>query len=734
MPRTFSGVLAYKEQQVHLSRPGASTERAWLHLVSDNYFDVLGAKPYLGRLLIPGEGKVVAADPIIVLTYDCWRARFASDPRALGQTVKVNGHPLTVVGVTEPGFYGAAYGTSLSGFVPASMYPLLTPEGGIYFSRGSSAFFMMGRMKPGVHVEQARAAATAAIQRLIEKYPDTHVPVQILVRRENMSRPSPYVATFAPMIASALMSLALLVLVVAAANIANLLYARAAGREQELAIRGALGASRWRLIQQLVIESILLAQGAALIGIPVALAIGPRISQLITPSQFAPSADTGWDWRTPAFTFAISLIFGILAGLAPALRASRPQIQPLLKEGPASAGKSTHRLRSVMVIGQVAAACVVIIGAGLAVRSLHQLSRIDLGIRTEGLFLASFDLDMQRYDQQSGLRFQESLLRALRALPGVQSASLATHAPFDTEADTRGDVSAEGAPRKDNTQFDFNVVDMVEPEFLNTAGIPLLAGRQFRASDDATAPRVAIINRTLAERLWPGADALGKRLIINQSGQPITVVGIVPATPFYSVTDRGRTLLLEPIAQDYSGKATLIVHSAADPRQLGAEIQRIVRQLDPDLPLNDLRTMDQQLSSSPNAFAPIRMGVVITAVQSGIALLLSALGIFGLASFAVAQRTREIGVRIAFGARRADIFRMVMRNGLQMTAIGLSIGTILSLALNRALAGLLYGVQLFDLSVFAGAILFIAGIMMLACWLPARRAASLAPMDALHCG
>jgi putative ABC transport system permease protein len=732
MARTFSGLIAYKEQGIHLSRTGASTERAWVHLISDNYFDMLGAKPYLGRLLLPGEGKVPNADPIIVLTYDCWRARFGADPRAIGQTVKVNGHPLIVVGVTEPGFYGADYGTALSGFVPASMYPLLAPEGGIFFDRGDTAFFMMGRMQQGVRIEQARATATAAIQRLFKEHPDTHVPVQILVRRENMSRPSPYVAAYAPMIASALMTLALLVLVVATANIANLLYARATGREQELAIRGALGASRWRLIRQLTVESVLLALGAGLAGTAVALELKPYLG--MTPTGFAPGANTGWDWRIPVFTIAISLLFGIGAGLAPALRASRFRIEPLLKDGSPSAGQSKHPLRSLMVVGQVAAACVVIVCAGLTLRSLHKLSRIDLGLRTEGIFHASFDLDMQHYSQQDGRKFQESLLRAVRALPGVQSASLAEHAPFDTEVSTRGDVSGEGAPRKDNSQFDFNVVDIVDSDFLNTAGIPLLEGRQFSQSDNTAAPRVVIINRTLAERLWPGADAIGKRLVINQNHRPIQVVGVTPGTPFYSVTDRARTLLFLPIAQNYVGKVTLIVHSMADPKQVGPEIQRIVRQLAPDLPLNDLRTMDQQLSSSPNAFAPMRMGAVITGAQSAVALLLAALGIFGLASFAVAQRTREIGVRIAFGARRTDVYRMVMLHGIRLTAIGLGIGTLLSLALSRALAGLLYGVRSFDLPVFASAMLFITAIMTLACWIPARRAACIEPMQALRNG
>ncbi|MGA2571595.1 MAG: ABC transporter permease [Terracidiphilus sp.] len=732
MARAFSGLIAYKEQGVHLSRTGASTERAWVHLISDNYFDVLGAKPYLGRLLLPGEGKLPSADPIIVLTYDCWRTRFGADPSAIGQTVKVNGHPLTVVGVTEPGFYGAEYGTALGGFVPASMYPLLAPEGGIYFGRGDTAFFMMGRMRQGVRIEQSRATATAAIQQLFKQHPDNHVPVQILVRRENMSRPSPYVAAYAPMIVSALMTLALLVLVVATANIANLLYVRAAGREQELAIRGALGASRWRLIRQLTVESGLLALGAGLAGTAAGLAIGPHLVGLVTPSDFAPGADTGWDWRTPVFTFAISIVFGMLAGLAPALRASRFRIQPLLKDGSPSAGRSKHPLRSLMVVGQVAAACVVIVCAGLTLRGLHKLSRIDLGLRTEGIFLASFDLDMQHYNQQDGRKFQESLLRAVRVLPGVQSASLAEHAPFDTVMDSRGDVSAEGTPHKSNPQFDFNVVDMVDCDFLNTVGIPLVEGRQFRESDNATAPPVVIINRTLAERLWPGTDAVGKRLIINENGRPIQVVGVTPGTPFYSVTDRARTLLFLPIAQNYAGKATLIVHSMADPKQLGPEIQQVVRHLDPDLPLNDLRTMDQQLSSSPNAFAPMRMGAVITGAQSAVALLLAALGIFGLASFAVTQRTREIGVRIAFGAKRSDVFRIVIRNGMRLTAIGLGIGTLLSLALSRVLTGLLYGIRSFDLPVFASAMLFITAIMMLACWLPARRAASIEPMQALR--
>jgi predicted permease len=733
MAKTFAGLMAYREEAVHLSRSGETTERTWLHLVSDNYFEVLGVQAQHGRLFLPGEGRNPGADPILVLSHDYWRSRFSGDPRIVGQAVRLNGLPFTVVGITPPGFYGASWGTAVSGFVPATMHPQLSPAmAGLLFDRGNTGFFMMGRLRPSARISQARAAAQVVMERLVKDYPGAHVPVQVVVLAENMSRPSPFVASYVPLIVSAMMTLALLVLLVAAANVANLLYARAADRERELGIRGALGASRWRLLRQLVIESVLLALGAGTLGTLITSWIFPYLAAATIPADFAPAADTGTDWRLFAFAFGASVAAGVLTGLVPALKATRPDVLPLLKERAPSTSHARHPLRSLLVVSQVAVSCLVLVCAGLAVRSLHKLSGVDLGFRPNNLFVASFDLGLQRYDSDKGRRFQTELLERVGTLPGVRDASLGESVPFDTRMGTVGDVTAEGQPLKDNSLFDFIPCLSVDRGFLPTLGVPIAEGRDFSAQDDRSTPRVVIINRAMARRLWPDESPIGKRLLMNQRQPPIEVVGVVSDARFFNMTDRARPLVFRPLAQNYQGNVTLVARTEADPEQLTTAVQQIVAQLDPDLPLYGLRTMEQQIAGSPNALMPLRLGASIAGAQGLIALLLAALGIFGLVSFSVTRRTREIGIRVALGATVSDVVRLVSRQNLTLTLIGLAVGLLSALALTRPLAGLLYGVSPSDASVYAGVALLIAATTLVACWLPVRRATRINPVVALR--
>jgi predicted permease len=553
-----------------------------------------------------------------------------------------------------------------------------------------------------------------------------------VVVRESVRRPSPFVASYMPFIVSAMMTLALLVLLVAAANVANLLYARAADRERELGIRGALGASRWRLLRQLVIESVLLALGAGALGTLAAAWIFPYLTAATTPGGFAPPAETGMDWRLFVFAFGASVAAGFLAGLIPALKATRRDVLPLLKERAPSTSRTRHPLRSLLVIGQVAVSCLVLVCAGLAIRSLHRLSGVDLGFQPNHLFLASFDLGLQRYDSARGRRFQTELLERVRTLPGVRDASLAESVPFDTRMSTVGDVTGEGQPLKDNSQFDFIPCQSIEPAFLSTAGIPIVAGRDFSARDERSAPPVVIINRAMARRLWPDESPVGKRLLINQRRPPIEVVGLVGDVRFFNMTDRARPLVFRPLAQSYQGNVTLVARTEADPVQLTSAVRQIVGQLDPDLPLYGIRTMEQQIAGSPNALMPLRIGATIAGAQGLIALLLAALGIFGLVSFSVTRQTREIGIRMALGATVVDVVRLVSRQNLTLTLVGLALGLLAAVVVTRPLAGVLYGVSPTDAGVYAGVALLIAATTLLACWFPVRRATRVNPVEALR--
>jgi predicted permease len=734
LAKAFAGLMAYKEEVVHLSRSGEGTERAWIHLVSDNYFSVLGVIPYRGRLILPTEGKKPGADPIIVLTHAAWRDRFGSDLRIVGQQIKLNGLPFTVVGVTPPDFVGAAWGTALSGFVPVTMHPQLAPASGgwMIFERGSTGCFMVGRLQAGATLAQAHTAGNLMMARLFKEYPKVHQPGELLVFPENRSRPSPYVASYMPLIVTALMTLAGLVLAVAAANVANLLYARAADRERDLAVRGALGASRGRLLRQLLSESVLLALAAGTVGTVVALVVQPYLNRMVSPSDFAPAADTGVDWRIIVFTLGASLAAGLLTGLLPALKATRLDILPLIKAGVPTLNRARHPWRSLLVVGQIAISCVVLVCAGLAVRSLRQLSHVQLGFRPDQLLIASLDLDRQRYTPEKGAKFQANLRDRVQALPGVRSVSFAEHAPFDTTMSMKGDISAEGAPVKDNTQFEFTPCQAVDQHYVETSGMTLAEGRDFSDRDTAASPPVVIISAALARNLWPNASAVGKRLLMNQRQPPSEVVGVLGEGRFWNLTTAAQRFLFLPMTQEYHGSVRLLVRTEGDPSRLASTVEQIVREIDPDLPLFGVRTMVDQMAASPNALMPLRVGTLIAGAQGAIALLLAGLGIFGLIAFTVTRRTREIGIRMALGASVGEVIRLVTRDGLRLVAIGLGLGLLLSLGITRVLTSLLYGVSPTDATVFLAVPTLVLAIALVACWLPARRAAKVDPAMTLR--
>ena len=723
--------MAYLDSAVQMSRPGEAADRTHVHVVSGNYFTVLGVQPMMGRLFLPDEGRTAGADAILVLTYDTWKNRFAADPHIIGQLVKINGLPFTVVGVTQPKFVGAQWGTALSGFVPISMMPLMNPGGNeVFTNRGFTSVFMMGRLQQGASLAQARAATSLVMARLLKDYPQQHPPAEdAVVLRESMCRPTPFVANIMPLVAGALMVLALLVLAITVANVANLLYARAADREREVAIRGALGATRWRLLRQLLAESTLLALAAGAIGVMAAIAITQLLSNLIVSGDFAPPANTGTDWRLFVFTFVASLATGTLTGLLPALKATRLEILPLLKNSPSVAG-ARHRMRSLLVIAQVALSCVLLICAGLAARSMQKLSQINLGFRPDHIFLASVDPSLQRYSDESSRQFQAQLLDKLRALPGVTSASLATYLPFNVGGGQRAGVWPEGQTPTESQKFLMVPCMSVEHAYLQTLGTRVLAGRDFTAQDNEAAPRVVIINRVLAQQLWPNDDAVGKRLSLQ--GDAMQVVGVVDEMRYYAMTDTNRPLIFYPLSQHFQNNVTIVVRTAMDPLQITASVKQAVAQLNPDLPVYNIRTLDEQITSSPMGMAPMRIGAIIAGGQGLIALFLATLGLYGLISHSVKRRTQEIGIRMALGAKPGNVLSILIWQGLRLVLIGLGVGLAFAFLITRVLSRVLYGVRPTDLVTFAGVTFLLAGVAVLASYIPARRAAKVDPMVALR--
>ncbi len=731
----FSDMLAVAMGPAHLSVAGHQPDREWIEMVSGNYFSMLGVEPKLGRLFRREEGEKPGADPIVVLSHDYWQRKFGGDPSAIGKTININGHPFTIVGVAPETFGSAQWKLAPRAFVPASMLGQTRPDGEeLLQARGAEIFKVMARLKSGVTVAQASAAVEIAGKQLARDYPDEHKEAKVFVAREQYCRPEPVAAEFMPLVASVFMAMVGLVLLIACANVANLMFSRAVVRQKEMGIRTAIGANRGRLIRQLLAESVLLACLAGVAGSLLANWSAYLLGFMPTGAGDMPiRADKdSWDWRVFAFTFVMSVLAGVVTGLAPALRATRFDLQTTLKEGGgALLASSRHFFRSALVISQVTISVVVLIAGGLFVRSLQQVAASQLGFRSDHLLLASLDLGLQGYDDARQKQFHQQLLDRLKALPGVRSASLARIVPLSYDFEIALVASEEKAGDKDS--FTTVHANYVTPEYLTTMGVSVLKGRDFSQFDSETSTKVAIINATMAERLWPGQDALGRRFKVGAESDFRQVVGVARNAKYVMLGEEPRPFFYEPLAQHHVSPVTLHLWTDGDPAALTPAVRDVLRQMDADLPIYNVRTMEEHLNDSAFAIMPLRYGAALAGAQGLLGLLLAAMGLYGVVSYVVSQRTREIGVRVALGARSFDILRLVVRDGLRLTLIGLAIGLLISLGFTAILTKVLYGLMPAATPVFAAVVVLLAGVAMLACYLPARRATKVDPMVALRC-
>jgi predicted permease len=730
----FSDMLAVAMGPAHLSVAGQQPDREWIEMVSGNYFSMLGVEPKLGRFFHREEGEKPGADPIVVLSYDYWQRKFGGDPAAVGKVININGHPFTIVGVAPETFGSAQWKMGPRAFVPASMLGRTRPDGDESLkSRGAVIFKVMARLKPGVTIAQAGAAVEIAGRRLASEYPDDHKGAKVFVAREQYCRPEPTTSEFMPVVASIFMALVGLVLLIACANVANLMLSRSVARQKEMGIRTAIGANRWRLIRQLLAESVLLACLAGVAGSLLANWSGYLLSRMPNGAGDMPiRADEGsLDWRVFAFTFVISVLAGVVTGVAPALRATRFDLQTVIKEGGGLLASGRHFFRSALVISQVAISVVVLVAGGLFVRSLQQVADAQLGFRSDHLLLASLDLGLQGYDEARQKQFHQQLLDRLKVLPGVRSASIASYVPLSYFFDVAMIAPEEKAGDKDN--FTTVNANYVTPEYMTTMGGAVLRGRDFNQFDIETATKVAIINATMAERLWPGQDPLGRRFKSGAEGDLWQVVGVARNAKYVMLGEEPRPFFYAPLAQRHVSPVTIHLWTDVAPSALTPAVRDVLRQLDPDLPIYNVRSMEDHLNDSAFAMMPLRYGAVLAGAQGLIGLLLAAMGLYGVVSYVASQRTREIGVRVALGARNFDILRLVVRDGLRLTLIGLAIGLVVSLGLAAILTKALYGLAPAATPVFAAITILLAGVATLACYLPARRAMKVDPMTALRC-
>ena len=731
--KVFSQLSATSEMDVGLGTGGA-TERQRAMVVSGNYFTMLGVNAALGRTFAANEGVEIDDAPVIVLSHGLWQRRFGADPQVIGRNVTVNGRPFTIVGVTPREFTGTSRATTPDLYLPITMYGQLTADrpGGEHplSTRYFTWLYIMGRLKDGVTREQAQTAMGTLAEQIHTTTPaNTSTNLAVLPGVEGFTHD----LRDARLPLKLLLGTAGLVLLIACANLANLQLARATARARDFAIRLALGAGRGRLIRELLTESVLLAVGGGMLGMLVAAWLVDVLGQFRPPNASVEIA-AGLDPRVLLFALGASVFTGILFGLAPALRASRPQLVPELKGGGGTTEGRTGRwnLRAALVVLQVALSLLVLVSAGLCVRSLKNLQRLDPGFEPSRVVLMSFDLGLNNYSPPRAKDFYDRLLERVRTLPGVEAASLAFNTPLSGRAPAMSVERVEDyQPGPNEHPFgDFNVV---APDYFRTVGVPLLRGREFNSAETSTGAAAVIVNEAFVRRYWPGQDALGKRIFQHgpDGGTATEVIGVVESTSSRRLGDAPRPAFYFPITQkpDMALALTLTVRTGLEPSGTITQLRDLVKSLDANVPVFGVRTLAQQKDGS---LALQRMAATLLGGFGALALLLAALGIYGVLAYSVSRRTREIGVRMALGAQVADVLRLVLRQGLGLAGAGLVLGLGGAVAVTRLLRSFLYEVTPLDPLTFGAVMVLLAAVSLLACWMPARRAARVEPMTALR--
>jgi predicted permease len=715
---------------------GGRNELVLGEVVSANYFDALGVHPAAGRMFLPEEDRAPGAHPVAVLSHDLWRSRLGGALDAVGRTVALNGHRFTVIGVAPPGVGQAVIPGATGVWIPAMMLEQVAPGArGSLQERRSEQWGAIGRLKPGVTLQQAQAALETINRQIEQAYPApvTQESEERGGRSLTLLRPQgltlPHLRRRGTMLTVLLGAVVGVVLLTACANVANLLLARASARRKEIAVRLALGANRLRLLRQLLTESFLLALLGAGAGLLLAYWLNRSLMALIPPAQppWNYLLDLRLDAQVLSWTLLLTFVTSLLFGLAPAMQATKPDLVPALKDD-AGASSRRHRrlnLRGGLVVAQIAISLVLLICAGLFARSLQSLQYVDPGFRVDNALTLSLEMEPMGYDESRGAAFIRQLLERVAALPGVQSVSAVNCLPL-SQRNVDAAVFAPGHEQR----VEEPGLQIISLNYFETMGMALARGRDFTATDTASAPRVAIINEALAARLFPGEDALGKQLRVpNREDIAYEVVGIAKDSAYRSLGEAPRTVLYRPFAQAYSSTMSLVVRAAGDAQPLVAALRHEVNALDPNLPTQEIKTLRGQVRA---ALEPARLGTLVVGAFSLLGLFLAAVGIYGVMSYAVERRTHEIGVRMALGARRSDALKMILRQGATLTATGAATGLLLALGVTRALSKLLYGVGSTDPLTYAGVTLFLIAVALLACYLPARRATKVDPLVALR--
>jgi putative ABC transport system permease protein len=713
-----------------LSRPanfsaGDESERMELSMTSANFFEVFGVRPHLGRFFLPEEERA-GHDAVVVLSYALWQRRFGGDPSLVGKSLTLDGQTYTVVGVAPAGFQ---YPDRTEVWIPPyQLVPMLGPQMNVERSRGFGFLSAVASLKAGVSVKQAHEEMTAITARLRQQYPETNNN-----RFNRVVTLQTHLVGETTTVLLLLLGAVTLLLLIACANVANLLLARAASRHKEIAVRLALGATRARLVRQLLIESVLLALVGGVAGLLLGW-WGVDLMQGLLPVNFPRAQGIGIDLRVLGFTLLVSLGTGILFGLAPALQSTNHDINESLKEsGRGSSGAPGNRVRSLLIVSEVALSLMLLISAGLLFRSLLHLQAVELGFRPEKVLTFRLSPSGTNFTQDPQFSaFFHQVAERIKTLPGVDTVGVINTLPL-----VKGPTSAfqvEGRPQMTRDRWPTINYRSVSPDYLRAVNVPLLKGRAFDARDNESAPRVVIVNQSLVRRDFAGEEPVGKRINLGGTtpdGQPSwwEIVGVVADVRSLELNTEPSPEIYTSYLQDPFAGMSYVVRTSVEPESLIPSVREAVRQIDKAQPVAEVREMEQIVSE---VAAQPRFNTLLLGLFAGVALLLAAAGIYGVMSYSVTQRTHEIGLRMALGAQTSDVIRLVVGQGIKLTLVGLALGLACAFALTRVMAALLYGVSPTDPGTFAFGALLLVVVALLACYLPARRAAKVDPLVALR--
>jgi predicted permease len=728
-------VFGYRTSLVSLISEGKG-DHCVVSRVTGNYFSALRVKPALGRLILPSEGQSPGADPVLVLGYGYWRKRFGGDQGVIGKQVEVDGRAMTIVGVTPKDFQGTYAFLNMDGYIPISAVAgraRQTPVQETWTHREQRSVSLMARLKPGVDMQQAKATLGVIAKRIAEQHPEADKGMTVEIFPERLARPEPDPDNTIPNVSLAFIVLAALVLLVACFNIANVLLVRATVRQREMAIRAAIGAGRARLVRQHLTESLVLAIAGGAAGLMMGWWASGFLSSLPLGTDLPIAFNFQPDIRVYVFTLAAVVVTGAVVGIMPALRVARTDVNSMLREGGrgSSEGRRRHLVRNSLVMAQVAGSLLLLIVAGLFVRSAGKVRQIGLGFDPDQVIDVSIDVKQIGYTDQQGKAFFREVDDRLQALPGVVSVGQAFSVPLGVmSADDR--LTIEEHPVESGQPEPIVFYNTVSPDYFATLRIPLRRGRVFTKADSENAAKVAVVNEAMAKKFWPNENVLGKRFEIHQpDAQYMEVVGVVPDGKYKGIVEDPLPYFYVPFEQNYIPLRTIHVRTSVPPESLEPQIASQIHEIAPTLPLAGIRTLKQELEGI-NGYLFFHLGAQLTAAMGILGLILAVVGVYSVVSYAAVQRTHEIGIRMALGAKPQDILTMVLGQSVIVIGGGILVGLGAALAGTRLLASLLVGVTSSDPATFSIVVAALAMVALLACWLPARRATRVSPLVALR--